>query len=92
LGRGGSAERHRRAAIGFHGRSSGIKIAPDALEDWLEVDLEAECAHLHLLSNGIIAVPALKFGMPYGADPQWQVTFTDGLAEYPYSRRFATQD
>ena len=30
--------------------------------------------------------------MAYGFDPRWQVTFIDGLAEYPHSRCFAPQD
>ena len=55
-------------------------------------DRERYLVALECLPNRIIAVPTLKFGMAYGFDPRWQVTFIDGRAEYPHSRCFAPQD
>ena len=48
-------------------------------------------AALERLPKGSTAKPRLKFGMPHGAGTHWRVIFTDGLADYPCSRRFVTQ-
>jgi len=48
-------------------------------------------AALERLPKGSTTKPRLKFGMPYGGGTHWRVIFTDGLADYPCSRRFVTQ-
>ena len=60
----GSAQRRRRGAVGLHGSSSVVEITPDAINDWLEVDFEAERAQLHL--TGFTEFTDLSFSFVSG--------------------------
>ena len=48
-------------------------------------------AALDRLPENSFPIPTLKFGTPQGAGTHWHVTFTDGRADYPCSRRFVTE-
>ena len=60
----GSAQRRRRGAVGLHGSSSVVEMTPEAINDRLEVNFEAERAQLHL--TGFIEFTDLSFSFVSG--------------------------
>jgi hypothetical protein len=69
-------------AVGF---GFGTPIGED---DWSRY-----LAELEALPKSSTAEARVRFVSPYGegAGRHWRVTFTDGYAEYPSSRRFLTE-